>query len=72
MCSDLVYIIKLLTIIHFRKYDDDEDESADEEVSRQMQEVIILKMYNVKSQNRMKLTLFTFWNVNVPGLIEHN
>lgn len=60
MCSDLVYIIKLLTIIHFRKYDDDEDESADEEVSRQMQEVIILKMYNVKSQNRMKLTLFTF------------
>lgn len=60
MCSDLVYIIKLLTIIHFRKYDDDGDESADEEVSRQMQEVIILKMYNVKSQNRMKLTLFTF------------
>lgn len=63
MCSDLVYIIKWLKIIHFRKYDDDEDESADEEFSRQMQEVIILKMYNVKSQLWKIIYPVYFWKM---------
>lgn len=63
MSSDLVYIIKWLKIIHFRKYDDDEDESADEEVSRQMQEVIILKMYNVKSQIIKIIYPVYFWKM---------
>jgi len=59
MCSDLVYIIKWLKIIHFRKYDDDEDESADEEVSKQMQEVIILKMYSGYGNYSDLLKFFT-------------
>lgn len=55
----------------YRKYDDDEDDSDDEEVSKQMQEVIILKIYYVKSQCRMEIYFFNM-KINVTGLIEHN